>query len=51
MAENNEKKYIIKIKGKEVGRPKIFNFTQSLKKRTLIRNRYTNAVSATKKAE
>ena len=34
-----------------VGRPKIFSFTQSLKKRTLIRNRYTNAVSATKKAE
>ena len=42
----NEKYYTV-----DIGRPKIFSFTQSLKKRTLIRNRYTNAVSATKKAE
>ena len=38
-------------KNKHIGRPKIFSFTRLLRKRMLIRNRYTNAVSATKKAE
>ena len=38
-------------KNKHIGRPKIFSFTQSLKKRTLIPSKFTNAVSATKKAE
>ena len=44
-----EKGWTFQGKSKHIGRPKIFSFTQSSRKRTLIPSRYTNAVKRYKR--